>query len=390
MRLIWSAIRTGWPIGHSAVQRAGGVRQHDGAAAGRRRRAHAVGDDRRVVALVEVDATEEHEHAAPGDLDRAHRRAVAGRRGRREAGEVGEGDVDAGAELGRGAAPARPEDDGDVVGGAARCASASSAAAAAARANGSGCAAGTAGQPMGGGCAPPDAPRAHRICAAVRDMTPPRPPARRHVSRQRYIVRRIGAGVAAVVVLLAGRVRRRQGHRPAQRRRRRAASPRAQVRTRRRRRQRLAADVDGARRTASSRRRPPSRAHRATDDAGADRTAGRAAVGRAPGQGARRRRQRRRHVRSVPQGAARRDRRGRDDRGLQGVVGPRPSRLLRLAGAPRRDAADRAAGHRRRHVRRQRRPGPVQRRRLEPDASGTTRCRTGTRGSPSTPTGPGR
>jgi uncharacterized protein len=35
-------------------------------------------------------------------------------------------------------------------------------------------------------------------------MTPPRPPARRRVSRQRYILRRIGVGVAAVVVLLAG------------------------------------------------------------------------------------------------------------------------------------------------------------------------------------------
>jgi hypothetical protein len=101
------------------MERAGGVGQHDGAASGGGRRAHAVGDDGRVVALVEVDATEEHEHTASGELDRAHRRPMTGGRRWREAGEVGEGDVDPAAQLRGGAAPSRSEDDGDVVAAAA-------------------------------------------------------------------------------------------------------------------------------------------------------------------------------------------------------------------------------------------------------------------------------
>ena len=56
------------------AQRTGTVREDDGAAAGERCGADPVGDDGRVVALVEVDPSEEHEHAPaaePHDPDRA-------------------------------------------------------------------------------------------------------------------------------------------------------------------------------------------------------------------------------------------------------------------------------------------------------------------------------
>ena len=108
-------MRTGWPIGQSRRNEpapfVSTIVRHPASGGG----ADAVGDDGRVVTLVEVHAPEEHEDAAPADLDRADRRAVAGDRGRREAGHVGERHGRPVAELRGGARPARPEHDGDVV-----------------------------------------------------------------------------------------------------------------------------------------------------------------------------------------------------------------------------------------------------------------------------------
>ena len=91
VRLMWSVIRTGWPIGHSRRSEPAPlvstiVRQPASGGG-----ADAVGDDGRVVALVEVDRGRGTRARArpPSSID-AHRRAVAGRRRRREAGQLGE------------------------------------------------------------------------------------------------------------------------------------------------------------------------------------------------------------------------------------------------------------------------------------------------------------
>ena len=93
------------------------------------------------------------------------------------------------------------------------------------------------------------------------------------------------------------------------------------------------------------------------DRAGHHRPRYRSAERREPGAPAGDGRQRRRDVRPVSRDADGRHRRGRQRGRLQGLVGTVPPGLLRLAGARDREAGGRRPGHRRGHVRRERRPG---------------------------------
>ena len=99
------------------AQRAGAVGEHDGAAAGGGRRAHAVGDDVRVVALVQVQAPEVQQHPhrhrrRPSATSRPWPTAVGGgtRGGRPATTSVPRQPGGVGATL-----PPRAEHDGDVV-----------------------------------------------------------------------------------------------------------------------------------------------------------------------------------------------------------------------------------------------------------------------------------
>ena len=98
----------------------GGVGEDHRAAAGGGGDADGVGDHGGVVALVQVEAAEEHEDAVRRQLDRADRADVATRRRRREAGEVVERHGRSVADGVGGASPSGPEHDGDVVASDAR------------------------------------------------------------------------------------------------------------------------------------------------------------------------------------------------------------------------------------------------------------------------------
>ena len=91
MRLRWSLISTGWPTAQPLAHAAGGVGQHDRAAARRGGDPHAVHDRLDAAALVQVGAAEQHHDALrAADLQRADPPGVAGDRRRQEAGQVGD------------------------------------------------------------------------------------------------------------------------------------------------------------------------------------------------------------------------------------------------------------------------------------------------------------
>ena len=102
--------------GHALADPARGVGEHDRPAARRGGGAHAVRDGVDAVALVEVGAAEQHQHAPVADGHRADRAAVPGDGGRDEPGQVGHRHLVGGrAEDVGGRPPARAEHDGDVV-----------------------------------------------------------------------------------------------------------------------------------------------------------------------------------------------------------------------------------------------------------------------------------
>ena len=106
--------RRAWRPG--LLEPAAAVGQHDGAAAGRGRRPHAVDDRRDALALVEVGAAEEDEQRAVARADAADLAGVAGDRRGGEAGQVG--GVDLGGRLAErvdGRQPARAQHQRDVV-----------------------------------------------------------------------------------------------------------------------------------------------------------------------------------------------------------------------------------------------------------------------------------
>ena len=225
--------------------------------------------------------------------------------------------------------------------------------------------------------------RVHKLGAPVTPATSPRPAPRRPASRQTYVVRRIGAGVVAVVVAAARRVRRRQGRRrPRRRGRRRRRSRRRRRRDRRRR----IAVADG-RRPPSPRRSPTTAPTRPTRPR---RPSAPPPSGAAPAS-----------VLVVGDSdAAAFAPFLKDQLDATGVAATtvdykvssglaRPD-FFDWPAHLRGDAAGGRPGHRRGHVRRQRRPGPVQRRRVEPDGVERPGRPPRRRGCPSTRGAPAR
>ena len=86
---MWSLISTGVPGVQRLLEAAAAVGEHDGPAAGPRRRTHAVHDRRDALALVVVGAAEEDQRLQVAGADRADLAGVAGDGGRAEAGQVG-------------------------------------------------------------------------------------------------------------------------------------------------------------------------------------------------------------------------------------------------------------------------------------------------------------
>ena len=116
VRLMWSVMSTGVPGVHDGFEPAAAVGQHDDAAPGGRRGAHAVHDRLDPAPLVVVRAAEEDQRPALARLHAADAPGVAGDRGRREVRQVGDGEV--GHRLADevdGRHPARAEHERDVV-----------------------------------------------------------------------------------------------------------------------------------------------------------------------------------------------------------------------------------------------------------------------------------
>lgn len=106
--------------GHVRAQSARRIGEHDRAHAGRAGRPHRVHDVAQVVALVGVDAADEHQHPVFADAHRQQLAGVPDRGGRPEAGQVGLGQHGGlpdrlGAERGDRRRPSRAEHDGDVM-----------------------------------------------------------------------------------------------------------------------------------------------------------------------------------------------------------------------------------------------------------------------------------
>ena len=106
---------TGWPTPKSFAQSARGVGQHHGPHARRAGRADGVHDVTQIVALVGVDAADQHQHPLVADGQHQHLAAVTLRRWRGEARQVSHrDDVGGGADFGGGRRPAGAKYDGDV------------------------------------------------------------------------------------------------------------------------------------------------------------------------------------------------------------------------------------------------------------------------------------